>query len=197
MEIVAILFALWMAETPTTAHSSGFAGSQNAVTLTFKDGTCSGTRVGPHTVLTATHCFASGQALIGIDESPATATGLRVDDGSDHTLATVSATFTTWARFGASPVAGDAVHIWGSPGRLHHMLRVGVVSGWQEGRCVIDINSWFGDSGAGLLDADGRVVGVLSGILSESRPLTSDVANWKMTVMLPLAFTPAQIWRIK
>ena len=197
MELAAIILAIWMAATPVVAHSVKFAGGENAITLNFRDGTCSGTRVGLHTILTATHCFASGQALIGIDESPATATGLRVDDGSDHTLATVSATFTTWARFGASPVAGDAVHIWGSPGGLHHMLRVGVVSGWQEGRCVIDINSWFGDSGAGLLDADGRVVGVLSSILSESRPLTSDVAQWKMTVMLPLAFTPAQIKAIK
>jgi len=117
-------------------HPCDLAGSENAVTLNYRDGTCSGTKVGPHTILTATHCFASGQALVGIDDQPVTQTGTRMDDGSDHTLATVSATFPTWARFGASPVAGDAVHIWGSPGGLHHMLRVGTVSGWQEGRCV-------------------------------------------------------------
>lgn len=44
--------------------------------LTFADGTCSGTAVGPHAVLTATHCF--GEANVKLD---GLIVKLRIDDG--------------------------------------------------------------------------------------------------------------------
>ena len=51
--------------------------------LTFADGTCSGTAIAPHAILTATHCFENGKPR-GLHVAN------RIDDGNDHTLLIVA-----------------------------------------------------------------------------------------------------------
>jgi len=54
---------------------------------------------------------------------------------------------------------------------------------------MYDINGWFGDSGAGIFDRDGKLVGVISILYS-----TSDTQPMHLMGSLPLRFTAEQ-WR--
>lgn len=59
------------------------------------EGSCSGTIIGPHAVLSATHCF-EWPYTVRIYGQPVRF--LRaVLDGNDHTILIVDRTFTTWA----------------------------------------------------------------------------------------------------
>lgn len=154
-------------------------------------GVCSGTVVGAHTVLTATHCLVNGYP-IAIDGEPVYISK-QVDDGNDHSLIATDLTFSHIAEFGPMPQAGDAVVIYGNPDGKHDWLQRGFVVGKDksdDGKSVdvLDINGFFGDSGAGVFDKDGRLVGVID-------ILDFDVyegVQYKMMGAFPLAFTPAQ-----
>ena len=72
-----------------------------AVRLTIGEGTCSGTIIGPHSILSATHCF---------DGSPVSINDRlvkvlqHIDDGDDHTILIVDQTYRDWAGIGSAPV---------------------------------------------------------------------------------------------
>jgi hypothetical protein len=146
---------------------------------TFLDGqVCSATAVGPHALLTATHCEMPTE-VIEIDGHEEEVQGY-VRDGRDHTIFLVSATFTDWADFSTDPVqAGDDVFMFGNPGGHIDFFRKGVVvkpapdtsgmsrleqafMGPDAIMSVYDFNSWFGDSGAAIFNTDGKIVGVVS-----------------------------------
>ena len=63
--LVAALLAFIVAcTTQPAALPSQFQAHRTTMTLEFADGICSGTAIGPHAILTATHCFAGGGALV-------------------------------------------------------------------------------------------------------------------------------------
>lgn len=72
-----------------------------ALRIEIGEGVCSGTAMGPHLVLSATHCFQNaGQMKIN---GTAARVLKRVDDGNDHTFLVVDQDYKTWASFGLSP----------------------------------------------------------------------------------------------
>jgi len=146
---------------------------------TFLDAqVCSATAVGPHAILTATHCEMPTE-VVEIDGQEEEIQGY-ARDGRDHTILLVSATFTDWADFSTEPVqSGDDVFMFGNPGGHIDFFRKGVVAkapldttgisrlelafiGPEAVMTVYDFNSWFGDSGAAIFDMDGKIVGVVS-----------------------------------
>jgi V8-like Glu-specific endopeptidase len=74
---------------------------RTTVALRMDDGTCSGTVVGKHLLLTATHCL-RGQKYLAIDGKPVTIVKT-LDDGKDHTLIVVDREFDSWAFVGDEP----------------------------------------------------------------------------------------------
>lgn len=84
--------------------------------------------------------------------------------------------------------------IIGNPGELADQYRAGHVSGYagkNTAGCpwtLYDLNGFFGDSGSGVFDADGRLVGVISIEFSQ----TYQDAYMKLMGSLPLAFTAVQ-----
>lgn len=148
------------------------------VFLRVGPGSCSGTAVGPNVVLTATHCAANGLWLI--DGLPVQVLS-RKDDGNDHTLLRVSRTFPKWAKVGKNPPQKAEVHWYGNPFPLRDMYRAGYVAGRWNGMILIDAPCAGGDSGSGIFDARGRLVGVLSGEWNNR-----DMA---LTALFPLAFS--------
>lgn len=160
-----------------------------AVHLTMDNGSCSGTVVGKNAVLTATHCLSGAKAL-SIDGIPVVVYKA-YDDKRDHLLLVTSLSFRDAATRGDSPKMGDAVYVIGNPGELVDIYRQGTVAGYKKfpeaAATLYDLNGYFGDSGAGIFNQDGKLVGVISIIYQQ-------VGDGYMKTMgsFDLAFTDKQ-----
>lgn len=155
-------------------------------------GTCSGTIVGPHAILSATHCF-EGNPAVSIRGS-VVHVRKRIDDAWDHTILIVDQTYTYWAARGASPQQGQYIHIWGNPDDKLDWFRVGYVVGNDKDESgkpllVYDINGFFGDSGSGVFNDQGQLVAVTSICVFDS----AQGVPFKMMGSYELHFT-AQDW---
>lgn len=148
--------------------------------LTFSDGTCSGTAIAPHAILTATHCFTGKLSGLTVVR--------RMDDGDDHTLLVVTQTFRARAEIAPIPERGATVHIFGNPGELRGLYASGTVAGSYQADTLLELPIFYGDSGAAVLDAQGRIVGVISAI----RALAGAGAYVSWAEIKPLRFTAAQ-----
>lgn len=149
--------------------------------LTFANGTCSGTAIAPHAILTATHCFDA--QLEGLTVAR------RIDDGDDHTLLVVAQTFKARAEFAPMPKLGARIHITANPGELRGIYAAGVVAGSYKGDTLLEMPIFYGDSGAAVFDGNGRIVGMVSGIRvlagggvivqwGEAKPFMFTAAQW-------------------
>lgn len=162
--------------------------------LSFTAGVCSATAVGRHTLLTAAHCFEAFKHP-AVDGIPVQIFAL-IKDGNDHTLAIVSASFFTVARLGRSLRVGEHIHYWGQPAGLFALYREGYISGTEveDNKTLILVVSdgFFGDSGAGVFNPSGQLVGVMSVLYQNTQG-----AYLKFSGMYPLAFTAQQWERIR
>ena len=166
--------------------------SMTAVRLDVTDGTCSGTVVAPTIILTAAHCFEEDtspkedtsikvksspkkkkEADHKKDETADPNTSMKINgretkiisivsDGNDHVLVEVDHVFENYAVIGARPIAGDHIHFWGNPARLNMVYREGYVSHFIHGMMMMNVNGFFGDSGGGIFDDSGHIVGVIN-----------------------------------
>lgn len=154
----------------------------------LEGGVCSATAVGPRTLLSASHCIKEGQPVLLIN---GTLYGiLRIErDGHDHALIVVTKVFHQVATRGPEPKVGDKVHWIGQPMGLENVYGEGLIVGHYEDRQLIDGSIWFGVSGSGLFNADGKLVGVVSGILGQQ--------IYKLGFAWPLAFTKEQWAEVK
>ena len=147
------------------------------VALRFEGATCSGTAIGPDTFLTAEHCL-EGELLTVNGNMVAVVSILR--DGNDHAKVTIAgAKFSTWAKFAKRPmVQGDAVTWIGGPAGETHVLRRGYVAKVTTDGTLVDAQVWKGDSGAGVLNERGEIVGMVSA-------MTGPSPSFVMAVLLP------------
>ena len=144
--------------------AEGYPIRDVALRLEFAGGgICSGTAVSDDVILTAAHCFINGR-LTTINGKPAHALKL-VDDGQDHVLVRVSRRFHRWTVIGPEPVQGQHVRMYGQPAGIEFAYRELYVSFVTDHEVMLDGgHTYGGDSGAGLMDAQGRLVGVISGV---------------------------------
>lgn len=183
-----------------TVHNATFQIGQETVTGAA---TCSATAVGPHALLTASHCELPSDDLYlrGMDDSLPISKRLR--DNMDHTIFLVSGyTFKTFVKIDQNDplYQGEDVFYFGNPHGYKDFLRKGYIVGYlseggglfeEEGptHIIIDVNSFFGDSGAGVFNDKGDVIAVLSQL---SQDKLNDV-DFKITSAFELKFTPEQL----
>lgn len=134
------------------------------VRLQFDDGgVCSGTATGPNELTTATHCL-SGRLVEVNGESVNLMHSRKV--GKDITLLYVDRRNAHWARWrDTPPTQGERVHWYGNPLTIRDQYREGYITGSNGADWLADAEVGPGDSGAGVLDSQGRLVGIVSGYL--------------------------------
>jgi serine protease Do len=130
--------------------------------LEFARGLCSGTAIGPDLILTAKHCLDLGGPLAKVGDTSVRVVGMGHDAHDTLTLRIVGVTFKTWARLGASPAQGSHIFWWGNPEGNRDIYREGYVSRSDKDMVVIDATICHGDSGAGIFNMQGEVVGVVT-----------------------------------
>lgn len=175
----------------TASCASALTGIQD-VSLRIEmenGGVCSATAVGKRLLLTAEHCL-DGTRIVAINGREAYALKI-VRDGKDHALVRVTERFNRWARMGQAPEQGERVRWIGQPAGMERIYREGSVAGENSGHTLIDAQAYGGDSGSGLFDERGRVVGVLSGM---RRWQNRQGFSMQLVVAFPLQFTAEQ-WR--
>jgi S1-C subfamily serine protease len=164
--------AFLVALAATLLVRAALAGSPVTARLDFEDGTCSGTIVAPSVILSAGHCFEEeedndwqlpmpGPTTMKVDGYKVKILAVVTDD-NDHALVKVDFVFHNAAKLGKVPAVGAKVHYWGNPAGLNNVYREGYVTGYPHGDMSLDLNGFFGDSGAGIFDESGNVVGVVS-----------------------------------
>lgn len=156
-----------------------------------RTGFCSSTAIGPHALLTATHCLRPMTHLI-VDGKDCVVDEI-YGDTLDHTIFLLSdIEFKDYAEFADCPALeqGDSIFVFGNPGKFPDMFRLGYVAGFDEAGeekasadsfknlfldapvrpiptkysviTYYDMNGFFGDSGSGIFNMAGKIVGVIS-----------------------------------
>lgn len=120
---------------------------------------CSATAVAADTIETAAHCLA--HPLVSINGQKATIVAHHAT-GVDRVRVVVSGIrFDAWATQ-AKAKQGDRVRWWGQPMGHPFVYREGVVAQVYEDGILIDATICKGDSGSGLFNEAGEMVGVIS-----------------------------------
>jgi len=160
---------------------------------------CSSTAIGPHALLTASHCDL-GASTVKVDGVEAAITA-RLTDSNDHTIYMVNITFHNYAKFEKkdeqSLQMGDEVWLRGNAFGLNQLIRYGhfagvivkdtsdVATGITQTIYMFDINGGPGDSGSAIFDNDGKIVAVATYGFSGD--------GFVMLGSLTMHFTPAQL----
>lgn len=135
---------------------------ETAHRLEFEGGTCSGTAVGPDLLVTAQHCG----TLTHVGESPVTAEVVETGSRDFVLLRVQGVTFDSYAKRGPAPSQGDRLRWWGNPLGQSDIYREGYVVRATETEIAIAAVICKGDSGAGLHNDRGEVVGVVSAMVA-------------------------------
>lgn len=147
--------------------------------LTFTGGgSCSGTFIGPGLLLTASHCFREGDWLLTVNNQPVNVESIR-HDGADHALVVVDYENPYWAETSPNLAQGQPVFMYGNPANKRDLFRRGYISGWDGQQIYVDMMIGHGDSGAGVFDDQGRLIGVVTGY--------GALAAFHIGVMRPIA----------
>lgn len=190
LAVALCLLAACCASVPERAADS----RASVLRLELDGSVCTGVAIGPNALLTAAHCF--GDTTVGamkINGKPA-GFAIAANDGHDHVIVRVSSRLHHLALIGPMPPAGTFVYLWGNPLGLEGVLRTGRLAGEidclgkPKGTCtmvLVDIHATFGDSGAAIFDAQGRIVTLQSGGIS--------ARGWTMPYAYRLHFTPEQL----
>jgi hypothetical protein len=143
-------------------------------TLSSSSG-CSATAIGPHALITATHCELPTDSLsIRGEEQEVTIVG-RIRDELDHSIYLLSGvTFAEYAPVNTNdPLEmSEDVFILGNPYDQVDIYRKGYVAGYRRPQVALgqgepdmtlfDLNGYPGDSGAALFNKAGEIIALVS-----------------------------------
>jgi S1-C subfamily serine protease len=128
--------------------------------LEWPETVCTGTPVAADVIRTAAHCLAGG--LLIVNGTAVAVVGVKpiTTDVVDLTIA--GQRFDRWAVQGPALKQGDRVRWWGNPMGEPDVYREGYVSKVGREAVFIDATICRGDSGSGIFNAAGQLVGVVS-----------------------------------
>ena len=136
-----------------------------ALRLEFTEGLCSGTAIAADTMLTAVHCM--GNPLLRVNGQRVQVVESRKESRDRITVKLSGIRFKSWVQRGPLPAQGDKLRFWGQPSGESDVYREAIVSRVRTDQIVLQTTVCPGDSGSGLIDAQGRVVGVVSAVTGD------------------------------
>lgn len=158
---------------------------------------CTGTAIGPHAILTASHCEAASDDVL-IDATNYVIVDIE-RDSFDHTILLLNGgkPFAHYASVDqGARKRGDTAIIVGFPGTALALYRAGQYSGSMPDHdnpkipsLMFSMPSAQGDSGAGIFDVDGTLYAVESFLLNEG---DTEMPMW-LAGAYPLHFSKAQL----
>lgn len=170
---------------------------------------CSATAIGPHAILTATHCeVATDDLLIRGSDNGQKIVG-RIRDGNDHTIYLLSGdAFKDFAPvLLTDPLAvAEDVFTFGNPGKWHDVFQRGYITFTEVDHSLaaalgvgapdtilFSIQAYKGESGAALFNSAGQVIAVIS--FDEVQAEKDDSERISFAAALRFAFKQADIDR--
>lgn len=195
---ILLLLALLCAPVYASAPEQVLSTTHRIAQATFLEGdVCSATAIGPHALLTDTHCELGSDSL-GVD-GQVTQIKARIRDGRDHTIYIVDMQFKVWAKIAKdASTKGDDIWVCGNPAGLPMLVRRGTYSGSinVSGNPFMilianlyDINGFFGDSGAAIFNANGEIVDTVS----QGLHINAEGDSFRLSVGYGLHFSPEQL----
>lgn len=127
---------------------------------------CSGTKTGPAELKTAKHCI-DGFVLKLVNKAEVTVASIRYEGEDVAVITLTKPMFTHWAASGPTPMQGDRIRYWGNPLGIPGVYREGVVVAVTDKAIAVDLQVCHGDSGAGMFNDRGEMVGVVVAMLPE------------------------------
>ena len=160
---------------------------------------CTGTAIGPHALLTASHCelptdtITITHTIDGPEPETIQIVG-RIRDEEDHSIYLLEGNtpFKDIAQFRTptNPVPGMQVFMAGAPADQGPLYRVGVYSGPgaedEKGWEMFSMMIGHGDSGSAIFDKDGKIGWVLSDAEDASHPPTAAFRDFRR-------YTPTEV----
>jgi V8-like Glu-specific endopeptidase len=185
------------------AHKATYQIGQQTIS---DQGTCTATAIGPHALLTASHCeLPSDDLFIRDADGPYTIIA-RIRDGQDHSILLVKGiTFPAYVDVDQKSLGvTDDIFTIGNPGEWQDIYQKGYVAGLKIDQSpaavmgagkpteiLIDIQAFPGQSGSGIFNTAGVLVAVLSG----DEMQVHDGKSIDLGVAYPLAFKDEDIAR--
>lgn len=194
----------FLSEAPvfTSAEARVKPATHQTYTSTLnEDASCSATAVARHALLTASHCEAPTDDLT-IDGVPGYKVGARLRDGNDHTIYLIAnADFDKFVPVTVREFQpGENVFIWGNPSigegivyvrQLHKGQYKGTHSFKGRFIDVLGFQGFHGDSGSGVFNQSGELLGVVTFIGQVPMSPAGDVIV--ATGAVRLAFSKEQL----
>lgn len=149
-----------------TVSVPSYQESLTPVRLVIGDAVCSGTIVAPSIILSAGHCITNVPENMKINGRKTEIVSIMLDQ-SDHVLIEVNYKFNWHAVIGPRLKVGDRIHYWGNPAGMNMIYREGYVAAFEGDVMLLDVNGFYGDSGAGIFDSKGHLIGVINTINGE------------------------------
>lgn len=163
MRAYGILLAFLLAGCGCASIPSHDTLRASALRLEYVNGVCSGTAVGPDLLVTAIHCGIP-ERVNGI---PVRVVDRQAGSRDFVVLRIEGVVFRTYLPRGPQPKQGDRLRWFGNPGGEPDVFRQGYVARVSDGVIVIAAQICKGDSGAGLINDRGEVVGIVSAMTAQ------------------------------
>lgn len=177
-------------------HSAMLTAHSSIVRLEFDHphsmGICSGTIVGTDLILTTKHCFTDEPGppyVVRVNSQTTKILSLVSFGNEDEVLAVTGMHFPPSDVAVIKPSANfddpSPIYFWGNANGLYNIFRHGFIGGRLSPTAniyLLDANGWKGDSGAGVFNSEGQLIGTINVIFS------NDSGQFHMMGMIPIYF---------
>jgi len=151
--------------------------------IVSEEASCTATAIGPHAILTATHCDKSDRWIIRNGDNFAVAQIVeRITDAADHSIFLLDGvTFVDLVKVNLNDPADMAENVFtiGNPGNFKDYYQRGYIQGFMPANPDKDIPrdellysfpSFSGASGSGIFNENGELIDVISQVIPQTLP---------------------------